>query len=89
MGACTKEPDTVTRPRLILFISMDTARADHFGFMGNSAVRTPNLDAIAMESIVFTDYMTVVPTTLASHVSLFTGKYPHHHGTPRNGRPRR
>jgi arylsulfatase A-like enzyme len=64
---------------------MDTARADHFGFMGNSNVRTPNLDAVAREAIVFTNYMTVVPTTLASHVSLFTGKYPHKHGTPRNG----
>ena len=33
--------------------------------------------------------MTVAPTTLASHTSLtaprFTGTYPHHHGTPRNG----
>jgi arylsulfatase A-like enzyme len=29
--------------------------------------------------------MTVVPTTLASHTSLMTGKYPHTHGTPRNG----
>jgi arylsulfatase A-like enzyme len=82
---CTKEDDIGVRPKLILFISLDTARADHFGFMGNKNVRTPYLDALAGESIVFTDYMTVVPTTLASHVSLFTGKYPHHHGTPRNG----
>jgi arylsulfatase A-like enzyme len=29
--------------------------------------------------------MTVVPTTLPSHTSLFTGKYPHTHGTPQNG----
>jgi arylsulfatase A-like enzyme len=34
---------------------------------------------------VFTDCATVIPTTLASHTSLFTGKYPHHHGVPRNG----
>jgi arylsulfatase A-like enzyme len=53
--------------------------------MGNPFVQTPHLDAIAAESIVLTDCMTVAPTTLASHTSLFTGKYPHHHGTPRNG----
>ncbi len=69
----------------MVVISIDTARADHFGFLGSEHVRTPGLDAFVREAIVFTDYMTVVPTTLASHATLFTGKYPHHHGTPRNG----
>ena len=64
---------------------MDTTRADQFGFMGNHLVETPHLDAIAAESIILTDCMAVAPTTLASHTSLFTGNYPHHHGTPRNG----
>jgi len=64
---------------------MDTTRADQLGFMGNSYVKTPRLDGFAAESIVLTDCMTAAPTTLASHTSLFTGKYPHHHGTPRNG----
>jgi arylsulfatase A-like enzyme len=72
-------------PRHVILISMDTARADHFGFLGGTENSTPRIDALAEESIAFTDYMTVVPTTLASHTSLFTGKYPHHHGTPRNG----
>jgi arylsulfatase A-like enzyme len=72
-------------PRHVIIISMDTTRADQFGFMGNRLVQTPRLDAIAAESIVLTDCMAVAPTTLASHTSLFTGKYPHHHGTPRNG----
>jgi arylsulfatase A-like enzyme len=72
-------------PRHVVFISIDTARADHFGFMGSGYARTPRLDEFAAESVVFTDYMTVVPTTLASHTTLLTGKYPHHHGTPRNG----
>ena len=71
--------------RHVVVISFDTTRADHFGFMGNDRVRTPNLDALAQESIVFTDFMTVVPTTLASHTSLFSGQYPHSHGTARNG----
>ena len=83
--ACTKGPTEPPNPSHVVFISIDTARADHFGFMGNPDVRTPNLDALADESVVFTDYMTVVPTTLASHVTLFSGKYPHSHGTPRNG----
>ena len=72
-------------PRVIIVISMDTTRGDHFGFLGSPRVQTPMLDALAEESIVFPDFSTVVPTTLASHTTLFTGKYPHHHGTPRNG----
>ena len=71
--------------RHVIVISMDTTRADHFGCYGNEWIRTPRIDALAGESILFTKYMTVVPSTLASHTSLFTGKYPHSHGTPRNG----
>jgi arylsulfatase A-like enzyme len=71
--------------RHVVVISLDTTRADHFGFMGSADARTPRTDALAAESIVLTDVTTVAPTTLASHTSLFTGRYPHHHGTPRNG----
>jgi len=72
-------------PRHVILISLDTTRADHLGCYGNTWIHTPHLDALAAESILLTDYMTVVSTTLASHVSLFTGKYPHTHGVPRNG----
>lgn len=71
--------------RHVVVISLDTTRADHFGCYGNTWIRTPNLDALSAESILFTDYMTVISTTLASHTSLFTGKYPHTHGVPANG----
>ena len=73
------------RARHVVVTSLDTTRAAHFGFLGNTQIATPQMDALAEESIVFTDFMTVAPTTLASHPSLFTGTYPHHHGTPRNG----
>jgi arylsulfatase A-like enzyme len=85
LGSCGRRAAHGRQARHVVLISMDTSRADHFGFMGSEEVKTPRLDEVADESIVFTDYMTVVPTTLASHTSLFTGKYAHHHGTPRNG----
>ena len=69
----------------LVVVSLDTTRADHFGFLGNERVRTPHTDALSAESIVFSDYLTVAPSTLVSHTSLFTGLYAHHHGTPRNG----
>ncbi len=84
-GSCGRPGLPQGVPRHVILISLDTARADHFGFMGAESASTPMLDAAASQSVVFTDYMTVVPTTLASHVTLMTGKYPMHHGTPRNG----
>ena len=69
----------------VIFISLDTVRADHLACYGNTWIKTPALDALADESIVLADYMTAASTTLASHTSLFTGKYPHTHGVPRNG----
>lgn len=71
--------------RHVIVISLDTTRADFFGCYGNTWVQTPRIDRLARQSIVLTNYMTVVPTTLPSHTSLFTGKYPHTHGTPSNG----
>ena len=71
--------------RHVIIISMDTARADHFGCSGNSWVRTPEVDALSKESLLFTNYHTVTPVTLPSHASLFTGKYPINHGVPANG----
>ncbi len=73
------------RARHVIFISLDTTRADHLGCYANKWIKTPNLDALADESILFTDYMTAASTTLASHTSLLTGKYPQNHGVPRNG----
>lgn len=71
--------------RHVIFLSLDTARPDHFGCYRESWIDTPAIDALARESILFADHMTPVTTTLASHATLFTGKYPHHHGVPRNG----
>jgi arylsulfatase A-like enzyme len=90
-SGCSKDEPAATLdktarpPRHVIVISLDTARADFLGCYGNPFIKTPYIDRLAEESILFTDCMTVVPTTLASHTALFTGKYPHNHGTPRNG----
>ena len=64
--ACARQPCGTRRACHVVVISLDTTRADHFGFYGNESVATPNLDRLAAESIVFDDFMTVAPTTLAS-----------------------
>jgi len=84
LPGCAKQ-ETESPAQNVIIISLDTTRPDHFGCYGNPWIQTPHIDQLASESIIFKDYMTVVPTTLPSHASLFTGTYPHTHGTPLNG----
>lgn len=69
----------------ILFITFDTTRRDFVGFGGRTPSPTPNLDALAAESVVFEDAYTAVPLTLPAHTTLMTGLLPLSHGVHDNG----
>src|ERR1700756_3317207 len=60
----------------ILLITLDTTRADRMGFLGSKRELTPNLDALAKQSVVFTRAYAQVPLTTPSHAALLTGTYP-------------
>ena len=64
----------------ILLIVLDTTRGDHLSSYGYSRQTTPNLDALANESVVYTRAIANSNSTLPSHSSLFTGKLPYSHG---------
>ncbi|MCA9243756.1 MAG: sulfatase-like hydrolase/transferase [Phycisphaerales bacterium] len=63
----------------IIFILIDTLRADRVGACGSKRGLTPNLDAIAAEGLVFDDAVAAAPWTLPSVGSLFTSYYPSVH----------
>lgn len=65
-------------PNVLLIISDDQAWYD-YSFMGHPHIRTPHLDELASESLLFT--RGYVPTSLCrpSLVSIATGLYPHEH----------
>lgn len=67
------------RPNLI-FISLDTLRADRLGAYGYTRPTSPYLDAWAASSAVFEHAISAAPWTLPSHVSMLTGLYPSSHG---------
>lgn len=69
----------------ILFISIDTLRADRLGCYGYSDVQTPNIDQLAKEGALFSQCYTPVPITLPAHTSMMTGQYPLSHGVRNNG----
>ncbi len=69
----------------VVLITIDTLRADHLGCYGNERVKTPNIDKLAGEGVLFSHAYTPVPVTLPSHTSIFTGLYPVYHGVRNNG----
>ena len=71
----------------LLVITLDTVRADHIGAYGYRLARTPHLDRLAREGVMFEQAVTAAPLTLPSHCSLFTGRFPVHHGVHDNGGP--
>jgi len=69
-----------TRPSVV-FISIDTLRADHLGTYGYSTRPTsPHLDGLAQEAVVFEQHQSTAPWTTPSHLSMMSGLYPSHHG---------
>ena len=75
------------RPRAgqnLLVVTIDTLRADRVGAYGYREARTPHLDRLASEGVVFEDVTAQVPVTLPSHASLFTGLLPPTHGVRDN-----
>ncbi len=74
----------VDRPNIVL-VTMDTTRADHLPAYGYSGVKTPALDALARQGVVFEQAATATPLTLPSHSTIMTGMYPTFHGVRVNG----
>jgi arylsulfatase A-like enzyme len=80
-GAAGAEP---ARPSVI-FISLDTLRADRLSSYGYSKIRTPHIDSFAQGGTLFAQAEAQVPLTLPSHTSLFTSTYPFENRVEENG----
>jgi arylsulfatase A-like enzyme len=61
----------------VLLIVLDTVRADCLSLYGYKRPTTPNLDRLAKRAIRFDEARATAPWTLASHASMFTGRWPH------------
>lgn len=66
------------KPNIVLIIADDHAFTD-YGFMGHDIVKTPHLDRIASQSLLYTRGYTM-PVCSPSLACLLTGKLPHGHG---------
>src|ERR1700722_3315213 len=67
---------SLAAPSNVILITLDTTRADRMGFLGSRRGLTPNLDALAKHSRVFSRAYSQVPLTGPSHATILTGTYP-------------
>jgi arylsulfatase A-like enzyme len=80
-GGCAPPSPPATS---LLLITLDTTRADHLGPWGYAPARTPTLEGVAAEGVVFERAYSAVPETLPSHSTMLTGLYPPSHGVRLN-----
>lgn len=75
------------QPVPVVIIAVDTLRADRLGCYGYPRPTSPELDALAGESFLFSRCFTPSPLTTPAFASLMTSMAPHRHGAKRNGLP--
>ncbi len=85
-GAIWAQDDDSQRPDIVFILSDDQAWGD-YSFMGHPHIRTPHLDQLAQESMLFT--RGYVPTSLCrpSLATIISGLYAHQHGIVGNDPP--
>jgi arylsulfatase A-like enzyme len=71
----------------VLFIVIDQWRADALGAAGNATIRTPHLDRLAADGVLFTRHFAQAAPCGPSRATMLTGTYQHNNGVMRNGTP--
>jgi len=74
---------TGTHPSALL-ITIDTLRPDRLSCYGYTAQKTPGIDTLAAQGVLFEDSVCDVPWTTSSMASVMTGTYATQHGLRRN-----
>lgn len=78
-----ESPEKVQAPNIVFILGDDQAWSD-YGFMGHPEIKTPNLDQLAKQSLVFNRGYVSAPLCRPSLASIATGLYPFQHGIPGN-----
>ena len=63
----------------IIFIVLDTQRADRLSCYGHTTKTSPNLDKFAEQAVLFQQAIAPAQWTIPTHASMFTGLYPTAH----------
>src|SRR3954447_23546461 len=71
------------RPSILLILP-DQWRGQDLGCMGNPEVRTPNLDRLASQGVLFRNTFANTPVCCPARANILTGKYAHRNGMVAN-----
>ncbi len=71
----------------LLFITTDQWRAECLSLLDHPVVKTPNLDALAADGVLFKNHFTQCIPSGPGRASLYTGMYMQNHRSVENGTP--
>ncbi len=74
-------------PRKVLFISTDQWRGECLSALGHPVVKTPHLDTLAGDAVLFKRHYSVTSPCGPARASMQTGMYLMNHRSGRNGTP--
>jgi N-acetylglucosamine-6-sulfatase len=80
-GAAAAPP---RRPNFV-FILLDDQRWDSLSCLGHPFLKTPHIDRIGNEGVIFRNFFVTTPLCSPSRASFLTGRYVHSHGVTGNG----
>ena len=69
-----------TEPMNVVVLIADDLRWDSLGCAGNSVIHTPNIDALAKESVRFTQCRVATAICMTSRATMLTGQHMARHG---------
>lgn len=64
------------KPLNVILITVDSLRYDYLGCYGNQEIKTPAMDSLASDGILFERCITPNPQDLPAHCAIMTGIYP-------------
>lgn len=79
LGAIAGEACAEARPNLV-FILTDDQRRDQLGCYGNEVIRTPHIDRLAAEGVLFENAFVTSAICTPSRACYFLGQYERRHG---------
>ena len=79
--------NTVIKRPNIVFIMTDQHNAQYLACLGREGLKTPNFDALAQQSAIFTSAYSASPVSGPSRAAMFTGQYPLRNGINTNWIP--
>jgi arylsulfatase A-like enzyme len=75
------------RPKNVLLIVVDQWRGDAMGALGHPCLRTPNLDALGEDGVIFRNHFTQAAPCGPGRASMLTGLYMMNHRVVQNSVP--